>query len=151
MRNALLTALATLTVALLCSPAYAQTHDTPEAAIRAVMDAQVKAWNHHDLEGFMAGYWNSPELTFFSGGKQAQGWQAALERYRKAYQGEGHQMGELSFADLRIEMLGRDAAFVRGRFHLNMPDGKQPQGLFTLIFRRFPQGWRIVHDHTCSD
>ena len=31
-----------------------------------------------------------------------------------------------------------------------MPDGKQPHGVFTLIFRKFPEGWRIVHDHTCS-
>jgi ketosteroid isomerase-like protein len=25
-----------------------------------------------------------------------------------------------------------------------------PHGRFTLIFRRTPQGWRIVHDHTSS-
>jgi ketosteroid isomerase-like protein len=49
---------------------------------------------------------------------------------------------------LRIEMLGPESAFVRGAWHLTMPDGKTPHGLFTLIFRKFPEGWKIVHDHT---
>ncbi|HNG96278.1 MAG TPA: DUF4440 domain-containing protein, partial [Acidobacteriota bacterium] len=31
--------------------------------VRAVLDAQVAAWNRGDLEGFMKGYWRSPELT----------------------------------------------------------------------------------------
>jgi ketosteroid isomerase-like protein len=31
-----------------------------------------------------------------------------------------------------------------------MPDGKQPRGVFTLIFRKFPEGWRIIHDHSCA-
>jgi uncharacterized protein (TIGR02246 family) len=119
-------------------------------AIRAVLDAQVAAWNHHDLEGFMAGYWNSPELTFFSGASETKGWEPTLERYRRSYQAEGKAMGTLSFSDLQVEALGPDAAFVRGKFQLVMPDGKQPHGVFTLIFRKFPEGWRIIHDHTCS-
>src|SRR5215472_13851180 len=122
-----------------------------EAAVRAVLQAQVDAWNHHDLEGFMHGYWNSPELTFFSGATETKGWQPTLERYEKTYQAEGRAMGQLSFSDLQVEALGANAAFVRGRFHLAMPDGKQPSGAFTLVFRRFPEGWRIIHDHTCAD
>jgi hypothetical protein len=35
-------------------------------AILGVLDAQVKAWNKGDLDGFMVGYWESPELSFFS-------------------------------------------------------------------------------------
>jgi len=118
------------------------------AAIRKVMDAQVAAWNSHDLEGFMAGYWNSPELTFFSGGTVSHGWQAALDRYRKGYQAAGKEMGKLEFQDLQVEMLGPQSAFVRGKFVLTMADGKQPHGLFTVVFREFPEGWRIIHDHS---
>ena len=121
-----------------------------DASVRAVLHAQVVAWNRHDLEGFMAGYWKSPELTFFSGANETEGWEPTLERYRRTYQGESHAMGTLSFSNLRIEPLGSDAAFVRGEFQLVMPDGKQPHGVFTLIFRKLPEGWRIVHDHTCS-
>ncbi len=125
-------------------------HDNGEAAIRAVLDSQVSAWNRGDLEGFMTGYWNSPDLTFFSAGTQTSGWDAALERYRKGYQAPGKEMGTLSFTDLKIVMLAPDAAFVRGRFHLVTTDGKNPEGLFTLVWRKFPEGWRIVHDHSSS-
>ena len=88
----------------------------------------------------MAGYWNSPELTFFSGAHEAKGWETALDRYKKTYQSAGHEMGKLEFANLRIEMLGPDAAFVRGEFHLTMSDGRTPHGPFTLVFRKFPEG-----------
>jgi beta-aspartyl-peptidase (threonine type) len=121
------------------------------AAVQSVIEQQQAAWNHQDLEGFMAGYWNSPELTFFSGGHEAKGWQAALDRYKKNYQGAGHEMGKLDFRNLRIEMLGTESAFARGEFHLTMSDGKTPHGLFTLVFRKFPQGWKIVHDHSAAE
>ena len=123
----------------------------PDAAIGQVLQSQGEAWNHHDLDGFMAGYWRSPDLTFFSGTTETKGWEPTLARYRKNYQAEGRSMGTLSFSALRVEPLGPDAAFVRGRFQLVMPDGKQPHGLFTLVFRKFPEGWRIIHDHTCAD
>ena len=121
-----------------------------QSAVENVLHAQQDAWNRHDLDTFMAGYWNSPNLTFFSGGKQTSGWQATLDRYRSTYTSPGHEMGKLDFSDLRVEMLGPKAAFVRGSWHLTMPDGKTPHGKFTLIFRRFPQGWKIVHDHTSA-
>jgi hypothetical protein len=80
--------------------------DDARPAIRKVIDDQQAAWNRKDLEGFMSGYWNSPELTFFSGARESKGWQAALDRYKKNYQSAGHEMGRLEFANLRIEMLG---------------------------------------------
>jgi len=98
----------------------------------------------------MGGYWNSAELTFFSGAKQTAGWQATLDRYKATYASPGHEMGKLEFSGLRIEMLGADAAFVRGAWGLTMPDGKTPHGVFTLVFRKFAEGWRIVHDHTSA-
>ena len=33
------------------------------AAVRDVLVRQQDAWNGHDLEAFMSGYWNSPDLT----------------------------------------------------------------------------------------
>lgn len=125
--------------------------DVARTAIRKMIEQQQAAWNRKDLEAFMSGYWNSPDLTFFSGAREAKGWQAALDRYKKAYQGAGHEMGRLEFANLRIEMLCPDAAFVRGEFRLTMSDGKKPQGLFTLILRKFPEGWKIVHDHSAGE
>ncbi|MFZ1929275.1 MAG: AtzH-like domain-containing protein [Candidatus Sulfotelmatobacter sp.] len=121
-----------------------------KAEVEHVLRTQQKAWNRHDLDGFMAGYWNSPELTFFSGAKENYGWQATMDRYRARYASPGHEMGKLEFSDLRIEMLGADAAFGRGSWQLTMSDGKTPHGLFTLVFRKFPDGWKIVHDHTSA-
>jgi beta-aspartyl-peptidase (threonine type) len=117
-------------------------------AIQDVLDAQVTAWNRGDLEGFMAGYWHSDALAFFSGKEVMSGWQATLDRYRKRYQAEGRdKMGTLSFSDLQIDLLGPDSALVRGRWKLIT--SKEPLGgLFTLLFMRKPEGWRIAHDHT---
>jgi ketosteroid isomerase-like protein len=120
------------------------------SAVEQVLRLQQEAWNHHDLEAFMSGYWNSAELTFFSGADKTSGWQSTLERYRRRYQSEGREMGQLEFSDLNIQELAPDAAFVRGAFHLTMSNGETRHGVFTLIFRKFPDGWKIVHDHTSA-
>src|SRR5713101_4240945 len=130
-------------------PRSANEADVGRGAVERVLRTQEGAW-HRDLESFMAGYWNSPELTFFSGAKIYSGWQSTLERYRKTYQSEGREMGKLEFSDLKIEALAPDAALVRGAWHLTMSDGKTPHGWFTLVFRKFPDGWKIIHDHTSA-
>ena len=137
---------------LLCALSALAQHSrsATEPAVRQVLERQQEAWNHHDLETFMSGYWNSPELTFFSGAKSYSGWQSTIDRYRKTYQSESREMGKLEFSDLNIDALSSDTAFVRGAWHLTMSDGKTPHGLFTLIFRKFPDGWKIVHDHTST-
>ncbi len=138
--------LATLVCAQLAAPALAD----EASAVRAVLDAQVEAWNRGDLEGFMAGYWRSPELVFCSGATLTKGWEATLERYRKRYQSEGREMGKLRFDSVEVMLLGPDAAAARGAFWLRMSDGKEPHGLFTLLLRQKDGAWRIVHDHTSS-
>jgi ketosteroid isomerase-like protein len=125
-------------------------HEDAAAAIRAVLDEQVAAWNRGDLDAFMQGYAKLPELSFYSGATVTSGWEQTLQRYRAKYQSGGNQMGKLTFSDLEIHVLAPDAAWVGGRWQLEMTDGKRPGGLFTLIFRKLPDGWKIVHDHTSS-
>jgi len=147
MRNAAMAAM----LLLVGTAGFSQSANTPvKDAVTRVLNEQVSAWNKHDLEGFMAGYWHSPELTFFSGAEKSTGWEAALDRHRKRYQGEGHEMGKLDFSELDVAPLSHDSALVRGAWHLTMSDGKTPHGLFTLTFRRFPDGWKIIHDHTST-
>ena len=121
-----------------------------EKAIRALLDGQVADWNRGDLDGFLTGYWRSPKVVFQSGGDRSEGWEAMRKRYRDRYQGEGREMGKLVFSGVEIERLAPDAAFARGRWELTMSDGKRPGGLFTLILRKLPEGWKIVHDHTSA-
>lgn len=116
-------------------------------AIEKILTDQVLAWNKGDLEGFMAGYWQSPELSFYSGKTTTSGWQQTLDRYRLRYQSEGKEMGTLAFKDLEIEMLGQSNAFVRGKWQLELKN-ETVGGIFTLVLRKFPSGWRVIHDHT---
>jgi ketosteroid isomerase-like protein len=120
-------------------------------AVREVLDRQVADWNQGNLDAFLAGYWNSPKVVFQSGGQRSDGWEAMRDRYRRRYQAEGKAMGRLAFSALEIEPLGPEVMLVRGGWRLTMPDGTKPGGLFTLIVRKFPEGWKIVHDHTSSE
>jgi beta-aspartyl-peptidase (threonine type) len=142
-----------LGILLTIIPCLARQKSAPEPKsvreIRQVLERQVDAWNHRDIEGFMKGYWHSPALTFYSGGTTVSGWEETLARYRNRYQTAGKEMGKLEFTDLKIESLGPSAAFVRGQFHLKM-SSSESGGLFTLTFRKLADGWKIIHDHTST-
>ena len=130
-----------------CAPA----GDT-SGEVLAVLHAQVEAWNRGDVDQFMAlGYWPSPELTFYSQGSVTHGFDAVLARYKKRYQSEGAEMGHLEFTAIEVEPLGEGAAFARGRWDLKFASKPALGGLFTLLFKHLPQGWRVVHDHTSVD
>ncbi len=116
--------------------------------VRALLDRQVADWNRKDLDGFLAGYWDSPDVVFQSGADRTRGFAAMRDRYRKNYQAEGKEMGTLAFSDVEIETLAPDVTMARGRWALVKSDGSHPDGLFTLIVKKFPGGWKIVHDHT---
>jgi len=115
------------------------------AAIRKVMDDQAAAWNRGDIDAFMDGYWMSDKLVFVSS-NVTRGWQPTLERYKKNYDSRA-KMGTLTFSDLEITVLSKNAAVVLGSWSLAR-EKDNPHGKFTLIFRRFKDGWKIVHDHT---
>jgi len=120
--------------------------DTGRAAILAVLTAQQSDWNKGDIRGFMGGYWNSPDLTFAGTRGFTRGWQPVLARYEKSYADKA-AMGTLDFSELEIRQLAPDAALVLGKWHLHRQAG-DVGGIFTLVFQKFPEGWRIVHDHT---
>jgi ketosteroid isomerase-like protein len=119
-----------------------------EAAIRAVLDAQRDAWNGGDLEGYMDGYDRSPQTEFVGGDTITRGWQTVLDRYKKNYNSR-EKMGVLTFSELEITILSKDAALVLGRWRLKRAND-EPHGTFSLLFRKTKAGWRIVHDHSSS-
>lgn len=119
----------------------------PEAAIREMLDRQVEAWNRGDVESFMDEYWRSDETSFSGINGVTRGWQGLLDRYKRNYP-DRKTMGTLQFQKLEITPLCADAAMILGEWHLQRE--KPAGGVFTLVARRFPEGWRIIHDHTDS-
>lgn len=130
------------------APTSDNTADT--AAIRHVLDTQVAAWNRGDIAAFMQGYNNSPSTTFV-GKTVRHGYAEILERYRASYTGK-EKMGQLTFADIEIHPVDAQVATVTGRFHLarSADAGGDASGVFSLVFQKTAEGWKIILDHTCS-
>lgn len=123
-----------------------QSRSGDRSALTAVLSAQQDAWNRGDVDAFLQGYWRSPELTFSGTGGIARGWEGVLARYKEHYPNR-EAMGQLEFSGLEIRFLGQDAALVLGHWRLARQKG-DVGGVFSLVFERFPEGWRIIHDHT---
>jgi hypothetical protein len=115
-------------------------------AILGVLTSQQEAWNRGDVDTFLQGYWRSPELTFSGSSGIARGWDAVLARYKEHYPNR-EAMGKLEFFALEFRALGSGAALVLGHWHLTRQKG-DVGGVFSLVLERFPEGRRIIHDHT---
>jgi uncharacterized protein (TIGR02246 family) len=126
----------------------AEARDADKAAITAVLNAQQAAWNRADVDAFLVGYWHSPELTFSGSSGVSRGWDGVMARYKKNYADQA-AMGHLDFSELEYRFLGPDAALVLGRWHLKREKG-DIGGVFSLVWQRFPEGWKIIHDHTSA-
>jgi ketosteroid isomerase-like protein len=125
-----------------------------EAAVRAALTAQSAAWNRGDIPTFMQTYEDSPDTTFI-GLSLRKGYQPILERYQRSYSTR-EQMGTLTFSDVDVRLLpsgcGRaEIALVTGKFHLDRTAhgaAAKDDGIFSLVWRKGPQGWKIILDHT---
>jgi uncharacterized protein (TIGR02246 family) len=124
--------------------------DSDRQAIRNVLIAQQDAWNRGDVDAFLTGYWHSPELTFSGTSGTSRGWDSVQARYKKNYPDRA-AMGHLDFSDLEFRFLGPDSALVLGRWRLKREkENADLGGVFSLVWQRFPEGWRIIHDHTSA-
>lgn len=119
---------------------------TTEAAIRAVLERQAFDWNRGDTEGFLTGY--APETVFVSD-KITRGLEEVRVRYQSVYPTRA-SMGKLTFSDIEVHSIDASNAYVIGRFRLqrDADSGGDTQGVYTLLFKRTPKGWKIVLDHT---
>jgi len=123
-------------------------NERDQAAIQKLMDTQQAAWDRGDLDAFMTVYWHSPDVTFSGTSGVVRGWDAVLTRYKKSY-ADREAMGQLQFSGLDYRFLGPDAALLLGHWHLTRAKG-EVGGVFSLVWQRFPEGWRIIHDHTSA-
>lgn len=119
----------------------------PEVLIRANMAEQQDAWNSGDLDGFMAHYWNDPEVKFVSKKGVAHGWQNILINYKKAYPDKA-TMGELTFGFEEIRQIDKKNILVIGSWSLNYSDKESLGGYFSLLWELKKGLWVITVDHT---
>ena len=119
-----------------------------EAAIRQILASQQEAWNRGDIPRFMEGYLNSPATTFV-GATVTRGYQPVLDSYIKRYPTRD-AMGELTFSELEVHLMGTSHAWAMGRFHLkrNAAGGGDKGGRFTLVMEKTKAGWKVILDHT---
>ena len=145
-----------LVLVLVCAAAIAQPQNPTGdiAAIRAVITEQTAAWNRGDITAFMHGYENSPDTTFV-GISVRKGYDPILKRYQANYTSAA-QMGTLSFTNLDVRLSPSSCgsveyAVVTGNFHLERAQkgaATRDDGIFSLVWRKGPQRWKIVLDRT---
>lgn len=135
-----------LTLLLICSvSAFAQSPKDKQA-ILDVLEMQRTEWNKGNLETFMQGYVKSDSLLFVGSSGPTYGWQKTLDNYKKTYAGKAG-MGVLTFGIKKVDFLSTDVAFVLGSWHLKR-EKDEPQGYFTLLFKRLNGEWKIFVDHS---
>jgi len=123
-----------------------QAQSKDEQAIRETMHTQEEAWNKGDLNKFMAGYWNSPDLLFVGSKGVTNGWKHTLENYQKSYPNK-EAMGILTFQILKVDITGKDTAWLVGKWSLQR-EKDNPNGHFLLVWRKIKGKWYIVADHS---
>lgn len=143
-----------ITIGFCSFPRAGVAQSADEAAIRKAIQSQADAWNRADIPTFMETYEDSAETTFI-GQKLRKGYKPILERYKQSYSNP-EQMGRLSFSDVDIRLLpsgcGKsEIALVTGTFHLERTthgEAAKDDGIFSLVWRKGPHGWKIILDHT---
>jgi uncharacterized protein (TIGR02246 family) len=124
----------------------AQAQQSPEEAIRQLMQQQTDAWNQGNIRAFMDTYWKSDSLLFIGKNGITYGWQATLDRYKKSYP-DTVAMGKLQFNLLEFKQLTPDLYFLVGKFHLQRTVGDL-QGHFSLLIKKVNGAWKIIADHS---
>jgi uncharacterized protein (TIGR02246 family) len=130
---------------LCCAPlVFAQTQE-----VETILKDSETAWNRGDLVSFASHYEDSPETTFIGREVVHGGVEAILARYRRTYPTR-ETMGTLTFSEIEVRPLAEGVALATGKFALQRTaaGGGEASGRFTLILRRTPGGWKIIHDHT---
>ena len=148
--SALFTCLVLLLLAA-CAPATkTPTHDVAVAKgeVQKVLDEQADCWSRGDLECYMQGYWKSDSLLFVGSKGLTYGWQQTLDNYKRSYP-DAAAMGKLSFELKEMRELSPETILVVGKWHLQREASKGDlEGHFSVIFKRFADGWKIVADHS---
>ena len=131
-----------------CASAASLDAEAEKQAIRDVIARMEAAWNRGDFRGYMQGFAN-PDVVFVSRGEFQKDWQGTLDHYIRDYGSSAQTRGTLHFFDIKIEMLGPDAAQLISRYQLNRPE-KPQDGINTRLMRKREGQWVIALNHVSS-
>jgi ketosteroid isomerase-like protein len=129
---------------IIATASHAQDKDLSH--IKQILQQQELAWNSGDLEAFMQSYWKSDSLRFIGSRGIQYGWQTTLDNYKKSYPDKA-TMGKLAFTILHVEKLSPNAVFITGKWTLTR-EKDEPNGYFTLLWKKIRDQWVIVADHS---
>ncbi len=121
--------------------------------VESMLHVSAGYWNAGDLEGFLADYWMSEELTFSGATGVTRGWEAVKQRYLESYWAPGLERDSLRFEEIEVLPLGYDHALALGRYVLFSPEpegAETSSGYFSLVLRSMDGEWVIIHDHTSA-
>ncbi len=144
-----------LALALLgaCSKAQERSDAVAADELHAVVDNLLtdseEKWNGGDLDGFMAWYQRGPETSFMGSDGPFYGWEQIRDRYAPRF-GPGASRDSLRFENLETRPIAPWLGLATARYVLFQEDSVTATGIFTLVVKRTPDGWRIIHDHSSS-
>ncbi|HWX34239.1 MAG TPA: nuclear transport factor 2 family protein [Steroidobacteraceae bacterium] len=119
--------------------------------VKAVLDCSMAAWNAGDLNAFLDCYENSPHTSYLTSDQIVVGYAEIEKLYAERFATvSAARRGILSMSLSRVVPLSADHSLAIGRYMLSRDEsnGGSGDGVFSLVLRRTPVGWRIAADHT---
>jgi ketosteroid isomerase-like protein len=124
---------------------------TAQQSIRSIMTQMMQAANAHDTDRFMAGFLRSPSLVFATNGVVLHGWNALYAQQLKWWH---HGKSDVHYSQkgpTEFMALAPDVEITTQRLYSRrtLPNHKVSTSAFvvTSVWRRLPQGWRILYGH----
>lgn len=131
----------------------AATSPAVEKGVRAAFERLMEGIRQSDAAKVMSVYQNSDNILFFNNnGTATIGWENMKKNREASY--PKIKNVTLDVTGLRVEMLGKDAAYVTNKWKQTQEfDGnlESASGRMTLVFRQIGKDWKVVHLHTSPD
>jgi ketosteroid isomerase-like protein len=126
---------------------------SPSSAVLAAFNSLLDGIRHADVKAVTGAYQNTSRLVLFNNnGTVTRGWDQ-MKQNREASYPEVKDV-RLDVKDLRVTMLGRDAALITCMWTQSQTFHGTPEtasGRMTIVFRKVGKDWKAIHLHTSPD
>ena len=126
---------------------------SPSGSVLAAFNSLLDGIRHADVKAATGAYQNTPRLVLFNyNGTVTRGW----DQLKQNREGSYPEMKDvkLDVKDLRVTMLGHDAALITCQWTQSMTFRGTPEtdsGRMTIVFRKIGTAWKAIHLHTSPD